>query len=182
MKVVYSRAFEDIDLEVVNGDITQEDVDAIVNAANGYLSHGGGVALAIVRAGGAVIQDESNAIVRKNGPLKTGEAVLTSGGNLKAKYVIHTVGPQWGEGDEDRKLRDAIVAVLTIAKDNGFRSISIPAVSCGIFGFPKERGTEIIVRTVLDFIKSNVTSLEKVRFIGTQNDIVSSFERALKNA
>lgn len=182
MKVVYSRAFEGVDLEVVNGDITQEDVDAIVNAANGYLSHGGGVALAIVKAGGRIIQDESDAIVRKSGPLKTGEAVLTTGGNLKARYVIHAVGPQWGEGNEEEKLRIAIVSALTIVKDNGFKSVSIPAVSCGIFGFPKERGTELIVNTVIGFVKSNKTSLNEVHFTGMDKDIVSLFELALENA
>jgi len=181
MRDVYQRDIAQVKFKVVQGDITKEDVDAIVNAANGYLSHGGGVALAIVQAGGRIIQDESNAIVSKKGPLKTGEAVLTSGGNLKARYVIHTVGPQWGKGEEEEKLRKAIISVLTIARENGLKSVSIPAVSCGIFGFPKEKGTELIVETAVNFAKSNKGSVNEIHFIGMDDYIVSLFELALRN-
>ncbi|MEF3244753.1 MAG: macro domain-containing protein, partial [Caldisericaceae bacterium] len=97
----YVRTINNTKISVVEGDITEEDTEAIVNAANSYLSHGGGVALAIVKKGGNEIQLESNEIVKRNGPLKVGEAVLTKGYKLKARYVIHVVGPQWGEGDEE---------------------------------------------------------------------------------
>jgi O-acetyl-ADP-ribose deacetylase (regulator of RNase III) len=182
MKEVYKRALDGTIFKVIQGDITQENVDAIVNAANGFLSHGGGVALAIVKAGGRIIQDESDAIVLARGPLKTGDAALTTGGKLKAKYVIHTVGPQWGEGNEEEKLRKAIISVLGIAKEHDFTSIAIPAVSCGIFGFPKDRGTLIIVKTVHDFIQSNKTGLQEVHFVGIGSEITGFFGKALKNA
>jgi len=169
-------------LKVVLRDITEEETDAIVNAANSYLAHGGGVALAIVRKGGKEIQEESNEIIKRRGPLKTGEAVLTKGYKLKAKFVIHTVGPMWGEGDEENKLRKAINSVLNIAKENNIKSISIPAVSCGIFGFPKDIGTKIIVEEVLKYIKSCKDCFSEIHFIGIDKEIVELFKKALENA
>jgi len=120
MDVLYEREINGVKLKVVKGDITQEEVEAIVNAANSYLKHGGGVAGAIVRAGGEVIQKESDEYVEKYGPLPVGSATITSAGKLKAKYVIHTVGPRWGEGDEEKKLEKAIESVLTLAKEKKY--------------------------------------------------------------
>ncbi len=182
MREILEKEVGKVAFKVIEGDITEEDVDAVVNAANGYLVHGGGVALAIGRAGGKIIQEESNAIVRKRGLLKTGESAITSGGNLKAKYVIHTVGPQWGEGNEEKKLKQAIVSLLEIAKDKGLNSISIPAVSCGVFGFPKELGTEIIVKTAIEFVESNESNLRELRFVGLGEEIPNLFKKALQNA
>jgi len=167
-------------IEVVMGDITEEKTDAIVNAANRHLSHGGGVAGAIVRKGGDIIQIESNKIIEKRGPLKTGEAVITRAGNLPCKYVIHTVGPVWGEGDEENKLKRAIESSLQVATENLLKSISIPAVSCGIFGFPKKRGTEIIYKTVKDFLKNRKTTIELVRLIGVGDEIPNLFSEAME--
>ncbi|HPC56636.1 MAG TPA: macro domain-containing protein [Caldisericia bacterium] len=167
-------------IEVVIGDITNEKTDAIVNAANRNLSHGGGVAGAIVRKGGDIIQIESNKIIEKRGPLKTGEAVITRAGNLPCKYVIHTVGPVWGEGDEENKLKKAIESSLQVATENLLKSISIPAVSCGIFGFPKKRGTEIIYKTVKDFLKNRETTIELVRLIGVGDEIPNLFREAME--
>jgi O-acetyl-ADP-ribose deacetylase (regulator of RNase III) len=167
-------------IEVVMGDITEEKTDAIVNAANRHLSHGGGVAGAIVRKGGEIIQIESNKIIEKRGPLKTGEAVITRAGNLPCKYVIHTVGPVWGEGDEENKLKRAIESSLQVATENLLKSISIPAVSCGIFGFPKKRGTEIIYKTVKDFLKNRETTIELVRLIGVGDEIPNLFREAIE--
>jgi len=181
MKIIAEKVIRRAHIKVMEGDITQIDTEAIVNAANSYLQHGGGVAGAIVRAGGKIIQEESNEIVRKRGPLKTGEAVITSSGNLKAKYVIHTVGPVWGEGNEEEKLKRAIISIMEIAKDYKLKSISIPAVSCGIFGFPKEKGTKIIVEVVKDFIENNENSLNEVWLIGLGFDIPELFKRALEN-
>lgn len=145
---------------LVQGDITEEPVDAIVNAANSYLKHGGGVAGAIVRKGGAVIQEESDRI----GYVPVGEAALTTAGRLPAQYVIHAVGPRWGEGDEDEKLQSAVISSLTLAEANGFRVISMPAISLGIFGFPKERGARIILESVRDYLKNHPDgSLKEVR-------------------
>jgi len=167
-------------IEVVIGDITNEKTDAIVNAANRNLSHGGGVAGAIVRKGGDIIQIESNRIIEKRGPLKVGEAVITRAGNLPCKYVIHTVGPVWGEGDEENKLKKAIESSLQVATENLLKSISIPAVSCGIFGFPKKKGTEIIYKTVKDFLKNRETTIELVRLIGVGDEIPNLFREAME--
>ena len=126
-------------LELTQGDITALKMDAIVNAANKFLAHGGGVALAIVRRGGSQIQAESSALVSRQGPLATGEAVITNGGKLPAKQVIHTVGPVWSEHDPaecDRLLRKAMHSCLMLADDRKLKSIAFPAISTGIYGFP----------------------------------------------
>ncbi|ACI20035.1 macro domain-containing protein [Dictyoglomus thermophilum] len=181
MDVLYEREINGVKLKVVKGDITQEEVEAIVNAANSYLKHGGGVAGAIVRAGGEVIQKESDEYVEKYGPLPVGSATITSAGKLKAKYVIHTVGPRWGEGDEEKKLEKAIESVLTLAKEKNIKSLSIPAVSCGIFGFPPQLGTKIIVNKVVEFLKDNPGVFEEIHFIGIGDEIPTLFVDALKS-
>ena len=116
-------------IELIRGDITECETDAIVNAANDRLILGGGVAGAIRKKGGPAIQEECNKI----GGTFVGGAVITTGGNLKAKYVIHAVGPQMGEGDEDNKLKNATVNSLKVADENGLKSIAFPAISTGIF-------------------------------------------------
>ncbi len=161
--VVHELKFDGKTVQIVHGDITREEVDAVVNAANSYLQHGGGVAGAIVRRGGRIIQEESNRLVKENGPVPVGEAVVTSAGSLKAKFVIHTVGPRWGEGNEDEKLKNAVRNALKRATELGLKSISLPAISTGIFGFPKDRGAEIILGEVIRFLKEEDTSLELVR-------------------
>lgn len=181
MDVLYEREINGVKLKVVKGDITQEEVEAIVNAANSYLKHGGGVAGAIVRAGGEIIQKESDEYVKKYGPLPVGSATITSSGKLKAKHVIHTVGPRWGEGDEEKKLEKAIGSVLTLAKEKDIKSLSIPAVSCGIFGFPPQLGTKIIVNKVVDFLKNNPGIFEEIHFIGIGDEIPTLFVDALKS-
>ncbi|MGB9769647.1 MULTISPECIES: macro domain-containing protein [Caldisericum] len=182
MKEIYKTTFKGTKIKVLQGDITEEKVEAIVNAANSYLRHGGGVALAIVRKGGREIQDESDELVRKNGPVQVGKAVITKGYRLKSKYVIHTVGPQWGEGNEKEKLKSAIRSVLEIAKNNNIRSISIPAVSCGIFGFPKEEGTKIIVDELINFLNENANIFDEIHLIGIDEEIPNLFKEALINA
>lgn len=149
---------------IKKGDITKEQVDAIVNAANSKLQHGGGVALAIVKAGGYEIQKESDEIIKKIGMLPTGKAVITNAHKLPCKFVIHTVGPIYGEGNEDEKLRMAILSCLTLADLYNLKSIAFPAVSSGIFGFPKDRCAKILVDTSYEFLKNNTTSIEKVVF------------------
>jgi len=145
-------------LRIKKKDLTEEKVDAIVNAANSHLKHGGGVAGAIVRKGGKTIQEESDKI----GYVPVGNVAVTSAGSLKAKYVIHTVGPRWGEGNEDEKLRSAVYNSLKKAQELGLRSISLPAISSGIFGFPKERCVRIIVETIIEFFKENKESTFRV--------------------
>jgi O-acetyl-ADP-ribose deacetylase (regulator of RNase III) len=139
---------------LVKGDITRVEADAIVNAANSWLKHGGGVAGAIVREGGRIIQEESDRIVKERGSIRVGEAVYTSAGSLKAKYIIHTVGPRMGEGDEDEKLRTATLNSLKLAEQLGLSSIVFPAISTGIFGYPKDRCAQVMLRTIKEYILS----------------------------
>ena len=147
-------------LRVVRGDLTEERVDAIVNAASSQLAHGGGVAGAIVRKGGAVIQEESNRVA----PVPVGETAVTSAGGLPARYVIHAVGPVWGEGDEDRKLYSAFYNSLQRAGDLGCTSLSLPAISSGIFGFPKDRCAKIFVDAVESYVAGHPdSSLREIR-------------------
>ena len=146
-------------VELVKGDITELEVDAIVNAANSRLKMGGGVAGAILRKGGWSIQEECDKI----GYCPVGGAVITGAGKLKAKYVIHAVGPRMGEGDEDRKLRNATLNSLKLAEKHGIKSMAFPAISTGIFGFPKDRCAKIMLRTAVDYLKAG-SSIERVIF------------------
>jgi len=147
-----------VTVRLISADLTERDVDAIVNAANDRLQHGGGVAGAIVRKGGRIIQEESDRI----GFAAVGTAVITTGGRLKARHVIHTVGPRMGEGDEDDKLRRAMNSVLKLATENGLTSISVPAISAGIFGFPKDRCAKILVNETVAFLKNGPKSALKL--------------------
>jgi putative ATPase len=131
-------------IQIVQGDITTEEVDAIVNAANEHLQHGGGVAWAISKKGGPAIQKESDDWIRQHGPVSHARPAWTSGGLLPAKYVIHAVGPVWGDGDEDNKLTLAVTGSLVIADELKCSSIALPAISTGIFGFPKDRAASNI--------------------------------------
>ena len=138
-------------LRLLHGDLTQEKVDAIVNAANARLVHGSGVAGAIVRRGGPDIQRESDAWVQQHGPVSHERPAITNAGRLPCRHVIHAVGPVWGDGDEDNKLRAAVTGSLNLAGEHGLASLAIPAISTGIFGFPKDRGARVILDAVVDF-------------------------------
>ena len=147
-------------IRLVKGDITERNVDVIVNAANSYLKHGAGVAGAIVRKGGSVIQQESDKI----GYVEVGSAVITTSGKLPCSAVIHAIGPRMGQGNEDKKLRKAVQSSLKLAADKGFKSISMPAISSGIFGFPKDRCAKILLDESKSFLISNDISIEIVEF------------------
>ena len=157
-------------LELVQGDITEMETDAIVNAANAQLVLGGGVAGAIKKKGGAAIQEECNRI----GGTHVGGAVITTGGNLKAKNVIHAVGPRMGEGDEDRKLKDATLNSLKIADQHQLESISFPAISTGIFGYPLDRCARIMLSTTIEYLKGE-TGLRRVVFCLYGEESFSAF-------
>jgi O-acetyl-ADP-ribose deacetylase (regulator of RNase III) len=151
-------------IRVVQGDITEEEVDAIVNAANEHLAHGGGVAGAIVRKGGREIQEESSQWVQEHGHVPTGGAAITGAGRLKARYVIHAVGPVWGVGNEEALLASAVKSALALADRHGLGSISLPAISTGIFGFPKPLGAQVILRAVQEHLDEHSdSSLREVR-------------------
>ncbi|HEY6535429.1 MAG TPA: macro domain-containing protein [Candidatus Nitrosocosmicus sp.] len=165
---------ENIILRLVAGDITERTVDAIINAANSYLIHGGGVARAIVKKGGKIIQEESKRI----GFVQVGSSVMTSSGYLSCKAVIHTVGPQMGEGNEDEKLKRAINSCLELAEQNAFKSISIPAISSGIFGFPKDRCAKILINETKRFLTQKVSlSIELVEFCSVDSDTINVFRK-----
>lgn len=152
-------------LELLKADITEIQVDAIVNAANTSLLGGGGVDGAIHRKGGKAILDECIQIRNKQGGCKTGEAVITTAGNLPSKYVIHTVGPVWN-GDKEEKsklLANCYKNSLNLAIQNGIKTIAFPNISTGIYHFPKDKAAEIAVRTVKDF--ERISEIEKVIFI-----------------
>lgn len=138
-------------LEVVLGDLLRERTDCIVNAANGHLAHGGGVAAAIARAAGPALDEECAQLIARQGPLSTGDAVATGAGALPFKAVIHAVGPRQGEGDEGAKLVQALSTAFSIAAGRGWRSIAFPAVSSGIFGVAPEVCFAAYLEAVQDF-------------------------------
>ena len=162
-------------IELVEGDITEMDTDAIVNAANAQLALGGGVAGAIRRKGGPAIQAECDRI----GGTFVGGAVTTTGGQLKARHVIHAVGPQMGEGDEDEKLRNATRNALKAADENALSSIALPAISTGIFGFPVGRCAEIMLRTVIEHLQGP-TGLQRVIFCLYGQEAYETFAEQLR--
>ena len=144
------------EIVVIQGDITTQAVDAIVNAANGMLAHGGGVAGIISRAAGPALQEESDRIVHERGPFPTGSAVVTTAGNLPFKGVIHAVGPRYGEGQEEEKLVRALSSAFACARERGWHSVSFPAVSSGIFAVP----LDICARAYLKSVReANVASV-----------------------
>lgn len=156
MEVVINKAT----LRLVEGDIIEQETDAIVNAANQYLQLGSGVAGAIRRKGGPTIQQECDAI----GRCPVGDGVLTGGGNLKAGYVIHAVGLQGGNPEADRLLISATRRSLEVAAENGLTSITFPAISTGIFGYPIEKAAANILRTTIDYLMTAEGSLALVVF------------------
>jgi len=154
-------------IQVILGDITRQAVDAIVNAANESLLGGGGVDGAIHSAAGRELDLACRKIHDEKGGCKTGDAVITTGGNLPSKFVIHTVGPIWhgGKQHEAKLLSNAYLSSLRLAAENGIKSIAFPNISTGIYGFPKEQAAKIAVSTVADFLNGDKTSVESVVFV-----------------
>jgi len=172
---------------VKKGDITQEHVDAVVNAANSSLLGGGGVDGAIHRAGGPAILEECKEIRRRQGGCPTGEAVITTGGNLPARYVIHAVGPVWQGGDpaapevrpEDELLERAYWNSLRLTESHGIRTIAFPSISTGAYGFPIQRACRIALRTVKRYVEEH-DHLQEVRFILFSDRDYAVYEKALQ--
>ena len=166
-------------LELIEGDITELDIDAIVNAANEYLAHGGGVAGVISRKGGPTIQRESDAWVRAHGPVPTGSAAITSGGRLKARHVIHAVGPVYDRTPRSAELlASAVRAALHLADEHGLKSIALPAISTGIFGYPIEEAARVMLGAAADCVRGK-TGLERVAFCLYGRPTFDTFSRAL---
>lgn len=165
-------------ISLIRGDITREDTDAIVNAANSRLAGGGGVDGAIHAAGGPAIMEEC----RKIGSCPTGTAVITTGGRLKAKFVIHTVGPIYRDGKhgEPRLLESAYRSSLQLAFERGLKSVAFPSISTGVYGYPVEEAASIALSTVIDFVKKN-KGLELVRFNLFSDRDLSVYKSALSS-
>jgi O-acetyl-ADP-ribose deacetylase len=154
-------------LSLVQGDITKQEVGAIVNAANSGLMGGGGVDGAIHRAGGPAILEECRRIVARIGRLPAGKAVITTGGNLKARYVIHTVGPVWHGGNrgEAELLASAYSESLKLAAERKLTSVAFPSISTGAYGYPVHDAARVAISTVIAFLRDESTSLQNVFFI-----------------
>ncbi|RLC95993.1 MAG: O-acetyl-ADP-ribose deacetylase [Chloroflexi bacterium] len=174
-------------LSLIQGDITKQSTDAIVNAANSSLMGGGGVDGAIHRAGGPAILDACKRIVAQQGRLPPGKAVITTGGKLKARYVIHTVGPIWRDGTrgEPEILASAYRESLKLAVTKGLKSVSFPSISTGAYGYPVDQAAQVALRTVIDFLRQE-TSLDSVAFVlfdtGTYSVYASTLERLTSGA
>ena len=162
------------EIELIQGDITESNTDAIVNAANSQLVLGAGVAGAIRTKGGPSIQEECVAI----GHCPVGGAVITGGGNLNARHVIHAVGPRQGEGDEEAKLKNAALNSLKVAEENNCKSITFPAISTGIFGFPLDACARIMLTTTKEYL-SGSTEIECVVFALFDDKSLKAFEDQL---
>jgi len=163
-------------INLIQGDLTDLAVDAVVNAANSGLQLGGGVAGAIRMKGGPTIQEECNRI----GPIGVGEAAITGGGKLKASYVIHAVGPVYGEGNDEEKLRNATLNSLRVATGKGLKTIAFPAISTGIFGFPKDKCAVIMLTAFVEFLNTQETSLLETILCLWSKDDLELFERTLQ--
>jgi O-acetyl-ADP-ribose deacetylase (regulator of RNase III) len=170
------RISNDKIIRLIKGDITDQNVDVVVNPANSYLKHGGGVAGAIVRKGGKIIQIESDKI----GFVPVGSSVITTSGELPCQAIIHTVGPKMGEGNEDIKLSKSIHSSLSLASENSYKSISIPAISSGIFGFPKDRCANILLDESIKFLQNNNTSLQIIEFCIIDDETLFHFKMKFK--
>jgi len=161
-------------IKIVQADITDLDTDVIVNAANAQLILGGGVAGAIRRTGGSTIQEECNKI----GGTFVGGAVITTGGNLKAKFVIHAVGPRMGEGDEDSKLTNAVLNSLKLMDEHELKTVAFPAISTGIFGYPIDRCAKMMIFSVKKYLAGE-TQIKEVIFCLYSNSDYEVFNREL---
>ncbi len=169
-------------LVLVQGDITKQEVEAIVNAANPDLTPGGGVSGAIHRAGGPEVTEEAAKIRRERGPLPTGEAVLTSGGKLPARYVIHTVGPIWRGGNqgEPELLAKAYRSSLKLALEHGIQTVAFPSISTGAYGYPVEKAAQVAIRAVRDFLLENPGKIQEVRFVLFSSTDFAAYRAAVK--
>jgi O-acetyl-ADP-ribose deacetylase (regulator of RNase III) len=180
MAKITTRRIGTKDIVVIQGDITQETTQAIVNAANSGLRGGGGVDGAIHRQAGSVIDRECKSYIAENGRLPAGKAMWTSGGNLPAKYVIHTVGPVY-ENDKSSEpiLRSAYHESLRIAEELGLESIAFPAISAGVYGYPLDKAAKVALSTIYDYLRTEATSLKLVKMVCFTDSSYEAFRKAL---
>jgi O-acetyl-ADP-ribose deacetylase (regulator of RNase III) len=168
-------------LSIIQGDITHQATDAIVNAANSGLMGGGGVDGAIHRAGGPAILEECRKIVARQGRLPTGQAVITTAGNMKAGHVIHTVGPVWhgGSQGEAELLASAYRESLKLAAADNLASVSFPSISTGVYGYPVDKASRIALKTVVSFLKET-TSIKEVIFVLFDSRTFEAYAESLR--
>jgi len=169
-------------LSIIQGDITRQTTDAIVNATNSGLMGGGGVDGAIHRAGGPAILQECKQIVAKQGRLPTGKAVITSGGNLRAKHVIHTVGPIWQGGNkgEAALLESAYRESLKLAAEHNLISVSFPSISTGAYGYPVAEAARVAIKAIVSFLGEKVSSVKEVVFVLFDSRTYEAYSSALE--
>ncbi len=177
-EVLWHERIAGKDLLVIRGDLTEQRVDAIVNAANASLAHGGGLAAAIVRRGGEEIQVES----WTKAPVPVGEAVVTGAGRLPCRHVIHAVGPRFGEGQEEVKLRRAVQNALARAEELGAASVALPAIATGIFGYPKAEGCRVIVEEVRAHLARGAGTVREVRLVSLDGETASRFLESVQGS
>jgi O-acetyl-ADP-ribose deacetylase (regulator of RNase III) len=144
------KLHSDQELQLIQGDITLAKVEGIVNPANRMLNHGGGLAGLLSRKAGPDLQKESNAWIKENGPVSHQRPASTGAGNLPFRFIIHAVGPVWGSGDEQTKLNDAVKGSLMVADELGLRSLALPAISTGIFGYPLDKASAVILNAIIE--------------------------------
>lgn len=172
-------------ITAVQGDLTRMEVDAIVNAANRQLQHGGGVAGAIAQAGGPSIQRESDAWVERHGPLDEGQVAVTTAGDLPARRIIHTAGPVYEEGSDrnEPRLRAAVRGALEAAAGEGCSTVAFPAISAGIYGYPPDDATAVLADEVVGFLRErDGAGLSEVRLVGYDRSMTERFASAIASA
>lgn len=170
-----------MELVAVRADITRLEAEVIVNAANEHLEHGGGVAAAIARAGAPVVERESAAWIDQHGPLRPGEAAHTGAGEMPATWVVHVAGPRYRPGrDNAAMLRDAVIAALERTVELEARSVAFPAISAGIFGYPRAEATRVIVEAIRDWANHHPDALDRVSVVGFDAGTTDDFEKAVE--
>lgn len=168
---------------VTLGDITTLEVDVVVNAANTFLKHGGGVAAAISQAGGPAVQDESTAWVRQHGSVGPGDSAVTTAGAMSATYVVHVVGPIYHGGDrgEEGALRAAVTAALDATAALGCTTVALPTISAGIYGYPRDQATEVIATECATWARAHTGTLTEIHLVARDPEIAAAFTQALEN-
>jgi len=176
-----SATIAGITITALCADLTRQEVDAVVNAANEHLHHGGGLAAAIVRAGGQEIQAESHRWVAEHGPLSPGVAAVTGAGRLPARLVIHVAGPRYREGQDNAGLlRAAVWAALDTAVTAACRTVALPALSAGIFGYPRQEAARVIAGEAAAWGRAHPGALDEVRLVGFDPDTEAAFAAGLE--
>lgn len=179
-QAIAERTVAQATLAAVQADLTKLEVDAVVNAANEHLHHGGGVAAALARAGGPSVQRESHAWVDQHGPVQPGQAAVTTAGDMPATHIVHVVGPRYRSGqDNTGLLRQAVHAALGAAADTGATSAALPAISAGIFGYPPADATKVIAHACAEWLDAHPGTLDTVLLVGYDQQSADLFAAAI---